>query len=129
MACCHTLTVAAAAQLPRDEHDPEDEDSFATSIQTWFADDGTLLGRIFRLRMMWDTLCAVGPPLGYFPNGKKKTVLVVKTGQEERARKIFDRTDVKITTEGYRHLGAAIGSPASNTSTRRRANGSARSRP
>ena len=49
-----------------------------------------------------------GPPLGYTPN-KKKSVLVVKPEFIDVARRIFRRTGVKITIEGDKHLGAAIG--------------------
>ena len=45
----------------------------------------------------------------YYPN-PPKTHLVVKEEHEVCAIEVFDCTGVQITTEGKRHLGAAIGS-------------------
>jgi hypothetical protein len=39
-----------------------------------------------------------------------KTHLVVKPEHEETARQLFTDTDVNISIEGKRHLGAALGS-------------------
>ncbi len=86
----------------------DDDRGRAFAIQVWFADDGTIAGRLRRLRAMWDLLCRVGPDLGYFPSGTK-THLVVKPGLAGVAETIFQGTKVIITEEGKRHLGAAIG--------------------
>ena len=51
----------------------------------------------------------LGPKYGYFPNAEK-TCLVVKKEKECLAKSIFEGTNIKITTDGDRHLGAAIGS-------------------
>ena len=51
----------------------------------------------------------IGPDYGYYPNASK-TWLVVKVGSLEESTAIFEGTDVTITMEGRRHLGAAIGS-------------------
>ena len=51
----------------------------------------------------------LGPTFGYYPNGSK-TYLVVKPEHEETARQLFTDTDVNISIEGKRHLGAALGS-------------------
>jgi hypothetical protein len=40
---------------------------------------------------------------------QKKTVLVVKNQHIAEANRIFSESGVKLTTEGHRHLGAAIG--------------------
>ena len=60
----------------------------------------------------------IGPKLGYVPN-PPKTVLTIKEGLIEEARRIFVDTGVQITNdgslpgnpleEGHRHLGAAVG--------------------
>ena len=50
-----------------------------------------------------------GPPLGYYPNSKK-CWLVVKPEKEGRAKEMFAGTGINITTEGRKHLGAALGS-------------------
>ena len=54
-------------------------------------------------------LTVLGPKFGYYPNGSK-THLVVKPEHEETARQLFTDTDVNISIEGKRHLGAALGS-------------------
>ena len=81
-----------------------------STVQAWFADDATGVGSLQNLKQWWDGLSTIGPLFGYYPNAAK-TCLVVRDEQEEVARQIFDNTDVVITTEGKKHLGAAIGSP------------------
>ena len=79
--------------------------------QVWFADDATGAGTCEDLRKFWDNLLVHGAGYGYNPNGSK-THLVVKPEHLTKARELFADTDVNITTEGKRHLGAAIGSRA-----------------
>ena len=45
----------------------------------------------------------------YYPEASKSW-LVVKPEAEERAREVFRDTSVKITTDGHKQLGAALGS-------------------
>ena len=59
--------------------------------------------------MWWDELTVAGPALGYYPNAGK-CWLVTKPDKEEIARSIFEETTINITTEGRKHLGAALGS-------------------
>ena len=49
------------------------------------------------------------PPLGYFTN-PPKCWLIVKPEKEQAAKEIFSETAIDITTEGRKHLGAALGS-------------------
>ena len=77
--------------------------------QVWYADDATGAATCHNLRDWWDKLSIIGPPFGYHPNASK-TYLVVKEEHEGKARQIFANTAVNITTQGKRHLGAAIGS-------------------
>ena len=76
--------------------------------QSWYADDATAGGTITTLRDWWDRLQAVGPSFGYHPN-PSKTWLVVKADSEHRAEESFQHTGIKITTQGSRFLGAALG--------------------
>ncbi len=80
--------------------------------QSWFADDGTGGGKILQLKKMWDNVMEVGPKFGYFPNASK-TVLIVK-GIENlaKAKSVFKDTEIHVTVEGDRHLGAVLGSEA-----------------
>ena len=50
----------------------------------------------------------LGPAYGYHPNSSK-TYLIVKEEHESKAKELFADTDVHITINGKRHLGAAIG--------------------
>ena len=50
-----------------------------------------------------------GPPLGYFPS-PQKSWLIVKPKKGQAAKEIFSETAINITTEGRKHLGAALGS-------------------
>ena len=50
-----------------------------------------------------------GPDLGYYPNAGK-CWLVTKPDKEETARSIVEEMAINITTEGQKHLGAALGS-------------------
>ena len=78
--------------------------------QVWYADDSTAAGRLVEMRKWWDTLCQDGPEYGYFPL-PRKTILIVKPEEKEKAIEIFSGTGVQITTDGERHMGAVIGSP------------------
>ena len=77
--------------------------------QVWYADDTTSASTCRSLRTWWDDLSELGPMVGYNPNGSK-TYLVVKEDHEESAVQLFADTDVHVTTNGKRHLGAALGS-------------------
>ena len=82
--------------------------------QVWFADDGT-----------GDMLVEKGPAYGHFPK-PTKTWLIVKEDKLEEAKRVFKDTGIKITSDGMRHLGVAIGAKTSKTVTfyRRFRNGS-----
>ena len=74
-----------------------------------YADDLTTGGRIIGIKHWWDQLCRLGPKFGYFPEASKSW-LIIKPGLESKAPEIFDGSGVKITSDGKRHLGAALGS-------------------
>ena len=76
--------------------------------EVWFADDATGSGLLTDLRLWWDKLEEKGPSFGYFPNGAK-TWLIVKPEVLDAAEDVFAGTEVKITAQGKRHLGAALG--------------------
>lgn len=77
--------------------------------QCWFADDASGIGTVQDVKKWWDELSVLGPELGYFPNDKKCWI-IVKPEKEESVREAFKDTAINITTEGHKHLGAAIGS-------------------
>jgi hypothetical protein len=79
------------------------------STQIAYADDLTSAGKIQGLRQWWDQVVIEGPKYGYYPE-PSKTWLIVKEEEHEGALRIFQGTNVKITTAGKRHLGAPLGS-------------------
>ena len=81
------------------------------TLQVWFADDATGVGSFVSLKQWWECLSTIGPLYGYHPNAAK-TSLIVREEQEEEAKKIFKGTGISVTTEGKKHLGAALGSPS-----------------
>ncbi|KAL9960502.1 hypothetical protein ACROYT_G033970 [Oculina patagonica] len=52
-----------------------------------------------------------GPDLGYYPNAKK-CWLITKPDKKDHAKAIFEGTAINISTQGQKHLGAALGSRA-----------------
>ena len=74
-----------------------------------FANDLTSSGRLSKLRSWWKIFSDVGPKYRYFPK-PSKTISIVKAEYESKAAKIFDNTNIKITSPGQRHLGVVIGS-------------------
>jgi len=81
---------------------------FSSAKQCWFADDATGSGTLENVMQWWNELSSSGPAFGYFPNAKK-CWLITKREKEEEARVVFGATAINITTEGHKHLGAAIG--------------------
>ena len=79
--------------------------------QAWYADDTSVCSKGSRLHLWWDQLSLLGPHFGYFPNASK-TWLVVKEQYLKHAQLLFANTCVNVTTDGWPHLGAAIGSTA-----------------
>ena len=81
----------------------------SAASQCWYADDATGCGSLEDVKTWWDELMGSGPPLGYFPS-PQKCWLIVKPEKEQAAKEIFSETAINITTEGRKHLGAALGS-------------------
>ena len=79
--------------------------------QVWYADDASAAGGIKELRRWWDLLVRIGPNYGYYPNASK-TWLIVKPDSLLWAQTAFKESGVSITSEGRKHLGAAIGTEA-----------------
>ena len=81
----------------------------SAASQCWYADDATGCGSLEDVKTWWDELMGSGPPLGYFPS-PPKCWLIVKPEKEQAAKEILSETAINITTEGRKHLGAALGS-------------------
>ena len=74
-----------------------------------YADDLSAAGNSRNLKIWWQKLCEIGPLFGYYPE-PTKCWLIVKPEHEQTAKEIFSDTKINITTDGKRHLGAALGS-------------------
>ena len=79
-------------------------------IQAWFADDSAASGSIEHLRKFWENIVETGSDYGYHPNSNKSVLVVKSVENLAEARRIFDGTNIRITCDGERHLGAVVGS-------------------
>ena len=73
------------------------------------ADDFTVAGKLRSIKDYWSQLTSTGPKYGYFPKASK-SYLIVKEDQLPSAITLFDNSNVNITVEGKRLLGAIVGS-------------------
>ena len=78
--------------------------------QVWLADDATGAGTLEYLKNLWDCIVKNGSRFGYLVNNSKSWLILKDPTLLEQASKLFNGTNINITTEGKRHLGAAIGS-------------------
>ena len=74
-----------------------------------FADDFTVVGKLNGIRDYWGKLTILGPKYCYFPQASK-SYLKVKEDKLGEARNVFNDSNVNITIEEKRRLGAVIGS-------------------
>ena len=79
-----------------------------TIKQIAFADDLTGIGKVQELQKWWNTIITNGPYIGYHVN-QQKSWLVVKPEYFDEAKRLFHNYDIRITSDGRRHLGAAVG--------------------
>ena len=77
--------------------------------QVWLADDATGAGTLQNLKMWWDCIVESGIRFGYLVNNEKSWLILKDHASQQLAAEIFDGTNINITCEGKRHLGAAIG--------------------
>ena len=59
------------------------------------------------LKKWWSLLEKEGKKFGYNVNAKK-SYLIVKEQYKDKAKEIFEDTNIKISTEGHQHLGSVI---------------------
>ena len=78
--------------------------------QIWLADDATGAGNLAALRLWWDTIIHEGKKIGYHVNASKSWLIIKDPTKLEVKKEEFNGTDIKVTIDGKRHLGAAIGS-------------------
>ena len=68
------------------------------------------------LKIWWDDVILKGRKLGHFVNEMKSWLILIDPENLQNAKDIFNNSKIKITTEGKRHLGAALGSTDFKTS-------------
>ena len=73
------------------------------------ADDITGAGSLVNLKNWWDTIISKGSNIGYYVNESKSWLIVKDELKLDEAKRLFNMTGIKFTTEGKRHLGASIG--------------------
>ena len=73
-----------------------------------YADDLFGGSKLRGLRIMWDFIEEHGPDYGYFQQASK-TWIIVKPEYLEETKVLFQGTNVQITSDGKKHLGATIG--------------------
>ena len=64
--------------------------------QKWYADDGSVVGKLKDFRALFDKLTQLGPKYGYFVN-PPKCQLIIKPGGERQESTVFAGTNVEIT--------------------------------
>ena len=77
--------------------------------QSWYADDSSEGRQLTEMKTWCDQLYTVGPKYGYYPQ-ESKTILIVKERFQAKAKVIFGKRGIKISTRGERHMGAVIAS-------------------
>ena len=77
--------------------------------QAWYADDSSAVGRLTEVKSWWQKLNIEGPKFGYFPKASKSILIVKEESLLPKAIELFGNTNVEITWQGQRHLGAVIG--------------------
>ena len=76
--------------------------------QKWYADDGSVFGKLKDIRALFGKPTELGPKYGYLVN-LSKCQLIIKPGGERQASALFAGKNVEITL-GAQVLGSVIGS-------------------
>ncbi len=76
--------------------------------QVWYADDASGTGGLASVHSWWNKLSMIGPAFGYFANALK-TWLVTKEEHFDRAKELFQGTNVNVTCHGRPYLGSPLG--------------------
>ena len=77
--------------------------------EVWLADDATSGGKLGPLKQWWDIVIEEGAKFGYHVNESKSWIILKDESKLEQAQRLFSNSAIKFTTEGKRHLGAALG--------------------
>ena len=72
------------------------------------ADDISGAGSLDDLIIWWKNVISEGKKFGYLVNEKKSWLILKDSGRLQESQRLFSNTGIKLTTDGQRHLGAAI---------------------
>ena len=64
---------------------------------------------INNFRKWWDVIIEEGKKIGYYVNEAKSWLILKDPSKRDIVDQMFEDTEIKVTTEGKRHLGAALG--------------------
>ena len=78
-------------------------------LADWLADDAAGCGKLIDLVEWWKLICEEGLKIGYSVNESKSWLISKDPQLLDEAMRFFARSNINITTEGKRHLGAALG--------------------
>ena len=87
-----------------------DSCSKPSCMQNWYADDSSAVGKLRMVKEWWLKLNEMGPRFGYFPEPTKCILILKDHSLLQVATQLFADTEMEITCQGQRHLGAVIGS-------------------
>ena len=79
------------------------------SRQVYLADDISGAGSLDDLIIWWKNVISEGKKFGYLVNEKKSWLILKDHGNLQEGQRLFSNTGIKLTNDGQRHLGAAIG--------------------
>ena len=77
--------------------------------QVCLADDVSGAGSLDNLIIWWKIFISEGKKFGYLVNEKKSWLILKDHLKLQEAQRLFSNTGIKLTTDGQRHFGAAIG--------------------
>ena len=84
--------------------------AFEDVKRVWLADDASAVGKLVSLHKFFYLSNKGREKYGYHVNEKKSWLILKNENDLNKAKSIFSHLSIKITTEGQRHLGAALGS-------------------
>ena len=79
-------------------------------MQKWYADNSSAVDKLIIVKEWWLKLIEMRPKFSYFPEPSKSILVLKDHSLLQVATQLFADTEIEITCQGQRHLGAVIGS-------------------
>ena len=77
--------------------------------QAWYADDSSATGKLQEVKTWWLKINEIGPKFGYYPKPSKSVLILKDVSLLPQAMQLFAGSNIQITCDGDRHLGAVVG--------------------